>query len=108
MIIIRVMGGLGNQLQQYALYRKYVSMGVEARLDLSWFDEAVQQNMLAKRRLELDDFVNLPMQIATEDDIYALLGRQFGESEKLFAKIRRKLNFTEKVQLFYIVKLCSS
>lgn len=92
MIIIRVMGGLGNQLQQYALYRKYESMGVEARLDLSWFDEAVQQNMLAKRRLELDHFVKLPMQIATEDDIYALLGRQFGESEKLFAKIKRKLN----------------
>ena len=39
MIIIQVAGGLGNQLQQYALYRKFVRMGKEARLDLSWFDE---------------------------------------------------------------------
>lgn len=92
MIIIRVMGGLGNQLQQYALYKKYESMGVEARLDLSWFDSAVQENMLAKRRLELSSFVDLPMKTATEEEIKAVLGRQFGEPEQLFAKIKRKLN----------------
>ena len=92
MIIIRVMGGLGNQLQQYALYRKYENMGVEARLDLSWFDETVQENMLAKRRLELNYFTDLPMQIATEEEIHAVLGRQIGEPERLFEKIKRKIN----------------
>ena len=39
MIIIRVMGGLGNQLQQYALFRKFQSLGVKAKLDLSWFSQ---------------------------------------------------------------------
>lgn len=92
MIIIRVMGGLGNQMQQYALYRKYESMGVEARLDLSWFDEAAQENMLAKRRLELNYFVDLPMKAATKEEIEAVLGRQFEEPEKFFAKIIRKMN----------------
>ena len=29
MIIIKVMGGLGNQLQQYALYEKFRSLGKE-------------------------------------------------------------------------------
>ena len=40
MDIIRVMGGLGNQLQQYALYRKFLAMGKEVRLDISWFTNA--------------------------------------------------------------------
>lgn len=92
MIIIRVMGGLGNQLQQYALYKKYESMGVEARLDVSWFDSDVQENMLAKRRLELSYFADLPMKIATREEIEAVLGRQFGEPEKFLAKVKRKIN----------------
>ena len=37
MVIVRAMGGLGNQLQQYALYRKLEHMGKDARLDTSWF-----------------------------------------------------------------------
>lgn len=92
MIIIRVMGGLGNQLQQYALYKKYESMNVEARLDLSWFDGAVQENMLAGRRFELTCFEELPMKIATAEEIKAVLGRQFGEPEKFFAKVKRKIS----------------
>ena len=92
MIIIRVMGGLGNQLQQYALYKKYESMGVEARLDLSWFEDAVQKEMLAGRRFELTCFEGLPFRIAAREEIEAVLGRQFGESESFLAKIRRKIN----------------
>ena len=30
MIIIQIAGGLGNQLQQYALYQKFKSLGAEA------------------------------------------------------------------------------
>ncbi|MBD5458452.1 MAG: hypothetical protein HDR27_07780, partial [Lachnospiraceae bacterium] len=49
MIIIRVMGGLGNQLQQYALYKKLESMGKEVRLDISWFRNAdVQESVTTK------------------------------------------------------------
>ena len=39
MIIIQLAGGLGNQLQQYALYQKFKSLGTEAKLDLSWFKQ---------------------------------------------------------------------
>ena len=49
MIIIQIAGGLGNQMQQYSLYRKLVEMGKEVKLDLSWFAEDIQKNMLAKR-----------------------------------------------------------
>ena len=37
MIIVEVNGGLGNQLQQYAMYEKLKSLGKEAKLDLSWY-----------------------------------------------------------------------
>lgn len=56
MIIIRVMGGLGNQLQQYALYQKFKSLGKEVRLDTSWFDDSSQKGMAAPRKLELNYF----------------------------------------------------
>ena len=56
MIIIEVAGGLGNQLQQYALYKKFQSLGKEVRLDISWFREENQSRMLAKRELELNYF----------------------------------------------------
>ena len=36
-IVIKVSGGLGNQMQQYALYRKFKEMGREVYLDLTWF-----------------------------------------------------------------------
>jgi hypothetical protein len=85
------MGGLGNQLQQYALYRKYESMGVEARLDLSWFEADVQENMSAKRELELARFADIPMKTASKEEIKAVLGRQFGEPETLFQKLQRKI-----------------
>ena len=52
MIIVRAMGGLGNQLQQYALYRKLEATGKDARLDISWFrNEAFRAGMAAERDL---------------------------------------------------------
>jgi hypothetical protein len=49
MVIIRLMGGLGNQLQQYALYEKFNTLGRDVRLDTSWF-EGGQQDCLPKGR----------------------------------------------------------
>ena len=60
MIIIQLAGGLGNQMQQYALYQKFLSLGKEAKLDISWFQEADRQkNVYAKRELELNYFQNM-------------------------------------------------
>ena len=52
MIIIKMSGGLGNQLQQYALYEKFKYQGIEARLDTSWFDKNVKKYQT--RELEAD------------------------------------------------------
>lgn len=92
MLIVRAMGGLGNQLQQYALYRKLEYMGKDARLDTSWFhNEAFQATMAAERELELDYLNSLSYRVASEEEIRSVLGRMWEESESITAKVRRKL-----------------
>ncbi len=87
MIIIQVAGGLGNQLQQYALYRKFVSMGKEARLDLSWFaPENQSKERFAQRELELAWFDRLVYEECTPEEKVRLIG-----SEGIWGKLRRKL-----------------
>lgn len=111
MIIIQVAGGLGNQLQQYALYRKLVRLGKEVRLDLSWFEEVEKtqtgekqiQNgsMMSQsgttsetsktpavtvRQLELLNFDRLLFESCSEEEKIKLIG-----SGGLAGKLRRKL-----------------
>ena len=70
MLIIRIAGGLGNQMQQYALYRKLLHVGADkdVRLDISWFNEKSQSDVLAKRKLELFYFKDLPMPVCTDEE----------------------------------------
>lgn len=86
MIVVKIMGGLGNQLQQYAVYKKFKTLGVEAKVDISWFSKENQENMLAKRDLELNYFEGIEYEAATEEEIAKLIG-----SDKLSGKLRRKL-----------------
>lgn len=106
MIIIQLAGGLGNQLQQYALYQKFKSLGAEAKLDLSWFEQfedtkqetndkepykeqnkddhgtkkikpAIKQDIVVtNRQCELDFFDHLPYESCTEKERTALTGSQ--------------------------------
>lgn len=99
MIIIRVMGGLGNQMQQYALYRKFQSLGTEAKLDLSWFSPDSQTRMKAPRQLALSDFMDLPVETAGETEVRALLGRTYEQKAGIAEKLRRRLA-PERLPLF--------
>lgn len=92
MIIIRVMGGLGNQMQQYALYRKMETSGREAALDLSWFEKEIQETMQAPRKFELNRLEGLSMRTASPEEIRALLGRRYEDRERVFEKAKRKIN----------------
>lgn len=92
MIIVKAMGGLGNQLQQYALYEKMISLGKEAALDTTWFEnKALQENMLAPRKLELDYFQGLSIRKATTEEIEAVYGKDDFIS-KVFRKVFPKTN----------------
>lgn len=92
MVIVKVMGGLGNQLQQYALYRKLESLGREVRLDVSWFKKTGNQTaVLARRELELDYFDHLGYRAASPEEIRSVLGRLWEEPESVASKIKRKV-----------------
>lgn len=91
MVIIQVAGGLGNQLQQYALYRKFIKLGTQAKLDLSWFtDKSIQKTaktgVVTGRRMELACFSGLEYEICTEEEKRALIG-----TDGFFGKVKRKL-----------------
>ena len=99
-MIIQVAGGLGNQMQQYAMWRKLLHLGRNAKLDLSWFrDPEVQKNVLAKRELELLWFPGLPVIECTPDEKKSLTG-----GSGLTGKIMRKLNCSkvfEETKMFH-------
>lgn len=91
MIIIQLAGGLGNQLQQYALYRKYIWLGVEAKLDISWFQDGTipidaQSNGRTQRELEIAYFDKLTYEICTEAEREKLIGKK-----GFWGKLQRKL-----------------
>lgn len=82
MIIIEISGGLGNQMFQYALGQKFVSMGKEVKYDLSFYNESVQ----TLRKFELDIFhVDCP--VATEYEL-----RKMGRGQNFFDRIIQKFS----------------
>ena len=68
MLIVQIAGGLGNQMQQYAIYTKLKEHGKDVKLDLSWFAPDVQKNMLAPREFELKTFENVTFEECTPDE----------------------------------------
>lgn len=91
MIIIQLAGGLGNQLQQYALYRKFMQMGIEAKLDISWFQDETapsdtQSGSRTNRELELTYFEKLTYEICTDEERVKLIGKK-----GIWGKLQRRL-----------------
>ncbi len=82
MIIGQIIGGLGNQMFQYAFY-KYLSVNkiTDLKLDLSLFE-----NYPLRNGYELEDIFTINEQIATQDEI-----RNFKSKYPLFFKIENKL-----------------
>ena len=86
MIIIHVMGGMGNQLYQYAMYEKLKSIGKDVRLDLyAYSEEAVDEKEW--RNLELTRFCDLKYEVCTPQERTRLLDN----SMSFWCRVRRKL-----------------
>lgn len=85
MVIIHVMGGLGNQLYQYALYEKLKFLGREVKLDLHAFMEAEGEDR-EWRELELSR-LGLQYDVCTPEERRLFLDN----SMKLADRVRRKL-----------------
>lgn len=84
MIIVRILGGLGNQMFQYACgYALAQSKNTPLKLDITGFDE------YPLRRYELDKF-NLQADYASEEEIKRLKYKSLSLAEKVTRKIMRK------------------
>jgi hypothetical protein len=69
MIVVKLMGVLGNQMFQYALGRRLAyDRGVPLRLDLTWFDESPIKGGDTVREFVLDGW-RVKAERATEDDL---------------------------------------
>jgi hypothetical protein len=70
MIIVKLTGGLGNQMFQYATARRLAHVnGTQVKLDLSWFSNI--ENIETSRRYELHLF-NIVEEFALPDEVASL------------------------------------
>lgn len=86
MIIIHVMGGLGNQLYQYALYEKFKLLGKEVKLDLYAY-KGTEGEEREWRALELEWLDGLEYEVCTEEERRLFLDNGM----KFTDRVRRKL-----------------
>ncbi len=86
MIIIHVMGGLGNQLYQYALSEKLKQLGKEVKLDLYAYTDAKGEDR-EWRELELERLEGLEYMVCTRQERTLFLDN----SMKFADRVRRKL-----------------
>lgn len=93
MIIIHVMGGLGNQLYQYAMYEKLQSLGKEVKLDLYAYTDAAKDEK-EWRRLELTRFEQLDFKICTQEERTAFLDNDMHWKERIRRKLLGRRNCT--------------
>ncbi len=104
MVIIELAGGLGNQLQQYALYRKFESLGQKAKLDTSWFGDEIcirggGSYAGTRRELELEYFEGLSYEACTKAEREELIG-----GKGISGKMRRAF-FSSSVHWFHESKM---
>lgn len=93
MIVVRIMGGLGNQLFQYAAGRSLAAHhNTHLKLDLNWFDEILSRNDVTKRKYELSKF-SLVGDVASQQEIENISYNPYDNSLKgIFFRLLRKLN----------------
>lgn len=100
MIAVRLMGGLGNQMFQYATGLALASIhSTELKLDLSWFDTQ------SKRKYELDTLRTSVTALSRAE----FHRQQLGSFRAFFQRLRnheRLIPYTEKDPLLYEKELC--
>lgn len=98
MIITRLMGGLGNQMFQYAAGRALAwRHRTVVKLDVTWF-EVQGPDREAHSRFALDCFRFAPL-VATADEIAQARGRKLTRTERWALQIARRLRLPTLVAL---------
>lgn len=81
MIVIRMQGGLGNQLFQYALYETFRQKGIQTKVDISAYEEGKE-----KREYELAK-LGLSPEIANRKELH----RYYADNARLTDRVFRYL-----------------
>lgn len=79
MVIVRMQGGLGNQLFQYALYEMFKAKGLEAKVDISGYEDGRD-----KRAYELPKLGLSPMKADRTE-----LHRYYADNSRLLDRVCR-------------------
>lgn len=87
MIIVKIMGGLGNQLFQYAFVEKLKSMGKDVKVDLSIYEDTPEGTTV---RDSIYDMLNTKYEIATQEEIDSLFKRDIWS--KIWRRISKNAN----------------
>lgn len=95
MIIVKVMGGLGNQLYAYALYRYLEYIGKDVKLDISYF-EWEKKNSKTVRGYQLEKLACTPIRYATAKEVSKL-----GSSNlNIILRRLRRLGFRKSTHIY--------
>ncbi len=77
MIVVKIVGGLGNQMYGYALYRTFLARGRNAKMDISFWDHQ-DSPIIDKRKYLLSEVFNIEERALSKAGLF-------------FAKAARKL-----------------
>lgn len=103
MIIIHVMGGLGNQLYQYALYEKLKFLGREVKLDLYAYKQAEGEDR-EWRGLELE-WLGLHYDVCTAAERRLFLDNSMNLTDRIRRKLTGRRDRTVKESADYMPEI---
>lgn len=104
MIIVHVMGGLGNQLYQYAMYEKLKSMGKAVKLDTHAYTTQ-NENDKEWRKLELEWLEGLSYEVCSEDERTAFLDNSMSMPNRIRRKLFGRKNHTVSEEKMYMPEI---
>lgn len=102
MIVVRLEGGLGNQMFQYAIGRQISLINkTELKFDLSGFDKNKNVSEVIRKDLRLSIF-DSPINIATQQEIGNVRNSKLPLIEKLLYRLQKRKNipYYRKNELF--------
>jgi hypothetical protein len=82
LVIVKIHGGLGNQMFQYAFYSKLIALGYNAKLDISYYERFRSFNGFELPKV----FNKLDFKFSTEDE----LARLSNLKQNFFIRLKRK------------------